>query len=328
MDDSNILERYPFNPILSPNKKNWWESEAVFNCATFYDGKKVHMLYRAIGEYEHYVSRIGYACSDDGYLFKRRDKIAFDPVLDYEQFGIEDPRLSKIDDQLYLTYVILSERPKAVPLVSTALATVSNDYSKFERLGIITSTGADNKDVVFFPNKFSPIKIASDNDGAYFCLHRPSSWIGKSYGINRPSIWIGEGNNLTRLKEHTLLMKPEQEWEKLKIGAGPPPIKTKYGWIVIYHGVSENSIYSAGAAILDIENPYKIICRSKKPILVPTTHYERFGDVDNVVFPTGVCNIDDKLFIYYGGADKVCCLATVKVDDLVNYIFQNDTSIH
>lgn len=322
MDDSGILKRYPNNPILAPNRNNWWESQAVFNCAIFYDGNNVHMLYRAIGEYENYVSRIGYASSQDGYSFKRRNKIAFDPILDYEQFGIEDPRLSKIEDKTYMTYVVLSEHVKAGPVVSTALAAVTKDYSHFERLGIITSKEMDNKDVVLFSEKL-PSKL-NKGEKAYFSLHRPSSWIGQAYGVDSPSIWLGESSQLTMVEEHTLLMKPEFQWEQLKIGAGPPPLKTKYGWLVIYHGVSEDRIYSAGAAILDLNNPSKMVCRCNKPILTPTTEYEKTGDVDNVVFPTGLCNIDGELFLYYGGADKVCCLATVELDDLIQYIFQNN----
>ena len=128
---------------------------------------------------------------------------------------------------------------------------------------------------------------------------------------------------MTKLEHHTLLMKPEFKWENLKIGAGPPPIKTKKGWLVIYHGVSIDRIYSAGAALLDLNDPGKIICRCNKPILTPTTEYEKYGDVNNVVFPTGLCNIEGELFIYYGGADKFCCLATVELNDLLEYIFQN-----
>jgi predicted GH43/DUF377 family glycosyl hydrolase len=323
VDDSGILKRYPNNPILTPNSNNWWESQAVFNCATFYDGNKVHMLYRAIGEYENYVSRIGYASSQDGYSFKRRNQIAFDPILDYEQFGIEDPRLSKIEDKTYMTYVILSEHVKAGPAVSTALAVVTKDYSDFERLGIITSKEMNNKDVVLFPEKLSSKKL-NKGEKSYFSLHRPSSWIGKAYGVDSPSIWLGESSRLNIVEEHTLLMKPEFQWEQLKIGAGPPPIKTKYGWLIIYHGVSMDRKYSAGAAILDLDDPSKMVCRCNKPILTPTTEYEKSGDVDNVVFPTGLCNIDGELFLYYGGADKVCCLATVELDDLIQYIFQND----
>jgi len=321
MDDGGILKRYPNNPILLPNINNWWESRAVFNCAALYNGNRIHLLYRAIGEYENYISRIGYASSSDGYTFNRRNEIAFDPILEYEQFGIEDPRLSQIEGQTYITYVVLSEHPKAGPGVSTALAAVSKDYLNFERLGIITSEEMDNKDVVLFPERLSS---NLNKDGkSYFCLHRPSSWIGKAYGIDRPSIWLGELSTLTKLEHHILLMKPEFKWENLKIGAGPPPIKTKKGWLVIYHGVSIDRVYSAGAALLDLNDPGKIICRCNKPILTPTTEYEKYGDVNNVVFPTGLCNIEGELFIYYGGADKFCCLATVELNDLLEYIFQN-----
>lgn len=284
--------------------------------------KKIHMLYRAIGEYEHYISRIGYAVSEDGYGFTRRNIIAINPTLDFEKFGIEDPRLSEIDNQVYITYVVLPDRPKKGPMVSTALATTS-DYSRFDRQGIITSEVADNKDVVLFPTKLQSRNTFNSENMAYFCLHRPSSWIGDAYGIDKPSIWIGEGATLTKFETHTLLMKPEQAWEELKIGAGPPPIKTKYGWLMIYHGVSADRIYSAGAALLDLEDPCKILCRSKEPVLVPTEEYEKYGDVSNVVFPTGACIIDMEIFVYYGGADKVCCLATAKIDEFVDHLFQN-----
>lgn len=320
---SEILKRSSNNPILIPNKNNWWESEAVFNCAILYSGKKIHMLYRAIGDYEHYFSRIGYASSDDGYVFRRRNEVAINPIVDYEKFGIEDPRLTEIDNQVYITYVVLPDRPKKGPMVSTALATTI-DYSRFDRLGIITSEGTDNKDVVLFPTKLRSKNKLSSKNMKYFCLHRPSSWVGDAYGIDKPSIWIGEGNTLTKFETHTLLMKPEQKWEELKIGAGPPPIRTKYGWLVIYHGVSANKTYSAGAALLDLEDPYKILCRSKEPILVPTEQYEKYGDVSNVVFPTGACIVDEEIFVYYGGADKVCCVATAKINELVDYLFQNN----
>ncbi|MGA9935610.1 MAG: hypothetical protein WBP83_10865, partial [Nitrososphaeraceae archaeon] len=90
-NQSNILRRHPRNPILIPNEQNWWEAGAVFNCATLYDGHRVHMLYRAVGEYENYVSRLGYASSPDGYSFTRLNEMVFSPTADYERFGIEDP---------------------------------------------------------------------------------------------------------------------------------------------------------------------------------------------------------------------------------------------
>ena len=333
-----LLQRYEKNPILIPNEANWWESKAVFNCAILYYENKFHMLYRAIGEYERYISRIGYASSTDGYSFTRNNNIAIEPTQDYEEYGIEDPRMVVIDNQVYITYVILSSyvTDEAIVEASTALATTT-DFLKYTRLGVITTKGSDNKDVVLFPEKMSqqqppPSSVLSlslpsnnmDTAGKYFFLHRPSGWIGSKYGVDKPSIWLGEGNALTNFEKHTLLLKPEEDWEELKVGAGPPPIKTKIGWLVIYHGVSREKVYRAGAAILDLHDPSKIIGRTKTPILEPKEPYEKFGDVNNVVFPTGACVVDnDKLFVYYGAADKVCCLATADLNYLLDHILKS-----
>jgi beta-1,2-mannobiose phosphorylase / 1,2-beta-oligomannan phosphorylase len=330
-----LLQRYEKNPVLIPNEANWWESKAVFNCAILHYENKFHMLYRAIGEYERYISRIGYASSADGYSFATSKNIALEETEDYEKYGIEDPRIVKIDNQIYITYVVLSGYVTNKPMVeaSTALATTT-DFLKYTRLGVITSKGSDNKDVVLFPEKMnqqesSAISLSSastttiDSAGKYFFLHRPSSWIGSRYGVDKPSIWLGEGNALTNLEKHTLLLKPEEDWEQLKVGAGPPPIRTRAGWLIIYHGVSRERVYRAGAAILDIRDPSKIIGRTKTPILEPKEPYEKFGDVNNVVFPTGACVLDnDKLFVYYGGADKVCCLATADLNYLLDHILK------
>ena len=333
-----LLQRYEKNPILIPNEANWWESKAVFNCAILHYENKFHMLYRAIGEYERYISRIGYASSTDGYSFTRSNNIALEPTQDYEEYGIEDPRMVEIDNQVYITYVILSSyvTDGAIVEASTALATTT-DFLKYTRLGVITTKGSDNKDVVLFPEKMSqqqppPSSVLSlslpsnnmDTAGKYFFLHRPSGWIGSKYGVDKPSIWLGEGNALTNFEKHTLLLKPEEDWEELKVGAGPPPIKTRIGWLVIYHGVSREKVYRAGAAILDLHDPSKIIGRTKTPILEPKEPYEKFGDVNNVVFPTGACVVDnDKLFVYYGAADKVCCLATADLNYLLDHILKS-----
>jgi predicted GH43/DUF377 family glycosyl hydrolase len=329
-----LLQRYEKNPILIPNEANWWESKAVFNCAILHYENKFHMLYRAIGEYERYISRIGYASSTDGYSFARSNDIALEPTIDYEKYGIEDPRMVEIDNQVYITYVILSAyvTDGAIVEASTALATTT-DFLKYTRLRVITSKGSNNKDVVLFPEKMSQQQSSvlssssssnnADGAGKYFFLHRPSSWIGSTYGVDKPSIWLGEGNALTNFEKHTLLLKPEEDWEELKVGAGPPPIKTRAGWLVIYHGVSREKVYSAGAALLDLHDPSKIIGRTKTPILEPKEPYEKLGDVNNVVFPTGACVVDnDKLFVYYGAADKVCCLATADLNYLLDRILK------
>jgi beta-1,2-mannobiose phosphorylase / 1,2-beta-oligomannan phosphorylase len=312
-----VLERYKKNPILLPNKFNWWESKAVFNCAVLLNGDRIHMLYRAIGEYEKYISRIGYAYSTDGFHFDRREGIALAQVEEYEKYGIEDPRLVEVDHKKYVSYVVLSNYVNQRPMASTALAT-TNDFISYTRLGIITSKGSDNKDVVLFPQNMSRHLANEKESIRYLFLHRPSTWIGSKYGVDRPSIWLGEGNSLTKFEKHTLLIKPEQQWEMLKVGAGPPPIKTKRGWLLIYHGVDNNHVYRAGAALLDLKDPSIVLGKTTQPILEPSEPYEKNGDVSNVVFPTGACVIDAKLFVYYGGADKVCCVATADLENLLD----------
>jgi beta-1,2-mannobiose phosphorylase / 1,2-beta-oligomannan phosphorylase len=308
------LERAKSNPILLPEESNWWESNAVFNCSVLNDGKTIHMLYRAIGEYKDYVSRIGYAESSDGLIFARRKDVAISPEADYEKYGIEDPRLTIIEGRTYVTYVVLSNYVKHGPSASTALA-ITDDFFSYKRLGIITIPGSDNKDAVLFP------KINGESKSKkYMMLHRPSKWVGPPYDTDRPSIWIGEGDSLTNFMKHSLLATPQQNWEVLKVGVGMSPIKTQKGWLVIYHGVSIDKVYSAGAFLLDLKDPSKIIGRTKEPILKPEENYEKNGDVNNVVFPTGACILDEKLFVYYGGADKVCCVATVDLGALLEYL--------
>lgn len=314
------LERSKVNPILVPDESSWWESKAVFNCSVLNDGKTIHMLYRAIGEYSNYVSRIGYASSNDGLSFTRRKEVAIYPVMDYERYGIEDPRLMTIEEETYVTYVVLSNYVKNNPSISTALAK-TDDFSHYKRLGIITILGSEDKDVVLFP------KFNGEGASSYMMLHRPSTWVGPEYNTDRPTIWIAEGDSITNFEKHSPLVKPEQSWEALKIGAGVPPIKTEKGWLVIYHGVSAEHVYSAGALLLDIKEPRKILGRTKAPLLTPEEDYEIKGDVNNVVFPTGACILDNKLLVYYGAADKVCCVATVELREILDYLLSDACSI-
>jgi predicted GH43/DUF377 family glycosyl hydrolase len=318
-----IFQRYSKNPILVPNKYNWWESKAVFNCSVSYDGNNVHMLYRAIGEYDYYISRIGYASSNDGFQFNRRDNIAICQTEDYEKNGMEDPRITQIEDKIFITYVVISDYVKNHPKIYSAL-TVTKDYYNFAKLGIITSNFDNNKDVIFFPEKFN-LGYNSSKNGSYLKLHRPSYWSESNSNFQsiKPSIWLSISDSEFTLTESMLLLRPEQDWEELKIGAGPSPIKTKDGWLLIYHGVNNDKIYRVGAVILDLKDPRKVIARTKTPILEPIEKYERVGDVNNVVFPTGIAVMDKKVLLYYGGADKVCCVASANIDELIEYIMKD-----
>jgi predicted GH43/DUF377 family glycosyl hydrolase len=304
--------RYKYNPVLTPRAENWWESKAVFNPAAVYRDGKVHLLYRAIGEYEHYISRIGYAISEDGYNFKRvYEDPVFWPEEKYEKWGCEDPRTTEIEGKIYMTYVALEKPAKeggGPP--KTALAE-TEDFTKFERLGIVTPKGADDRDVVLFPEKIK---------GSYVMLHRPHNWIGEKYGTEKPSIWIAYSEDLSEWNGHRLLLKPKEKWEEVKVGAGPPPIKTEEGWLLIYHGVDRKKVYRAGVALLDLRDPSQVISKTSKPVLEPIEEYERRGDVPNVVFPEGAVVIDDKLLVYYGAADKCIGVCEVELSELLSIL--------
>ena len=267
-----------------------------------------------VGKDDNYISRIGYASSVDGFNFQRQNGIAMGPVEDYEKYGLEDPRLIQIGSQIFITYVVLSDYVSRGPIGSTALATTT-DFKEYVRFGIITSKGSNNKDVVLFHEKIN---------NKYLFLHRPTGWVGEKFGVDKPSIWLGEGGSLTNFENHTILLRPKYQWEDSRIGSGPPPIKTKKGWLLIYHGVDTNLVYRTGAVLLDISDPSKVVGRTENPILEPEELFEKTGYVKNVVFPTGSCIIDDDLFLYYGGADKVCCVATVKLDSLLERILSKN----
>ncbi|MBU4501279.1 MAG: glycosidase [Nanoarchaeota archaeon] len=341
------LKRHKQNPIIKPIKTNNWESKAVFNLGAVYEEKTglIHVIYRAIGEYEKYLSVLGHATSKDGINFERNDNPIFKPMEEYEKWSCEDPRITKIGNTFYMTYVALSKPPhEGGGPPKTALASTT-DFVNFKRHGIITPEGADDRDTVLFPEKI---------DGKYVMLHRPHNW-SKKYVQNKdgelyiqvngtvdpvkrvikwpieekptfpekPSIWIAYSEDLKDWYGHKVMMEPEMKWEQEKLGAGPPPIRTEKGWLLIYHSVSYDEgikKYHAGAALLDLNDPSKVIGRTKNPILDPERDYEVSGDVSNVVFPEGIVVRGDELLVYYGAADKTCCLATCNLNELVNSI--------
>ena len=291
------------------------------------DGK-IHLLYRATGEFVQYVSRLGHAVFDENLnLVERSDAPCFTPELELWEMSVEDARLTLLEDRLYMTYVItptpcppssvrrrlgLPPVPQARTRISLAEVTYESGQMSFQRLGIITPYGSNQRDTVLFPEKIG---------GRYAALHRPSAWIGPGYPTDIPGIWFATLDDLAGgMSGHRLVMKSEQPWETRKIGAGPPPVKTDEGWLLIYHGVTQERVHRAGAALLDLEEPWKVIARTPEPILEPEEEYERVGDVPSVVFPEGAVVIGGKLLVFYGGADVVCCAASVRLDEFVDYL--------
>ena len=229
---------------------------------------------------------------------------AFTGRKDDGEYGIEDPRIVRIGKQYIMTYVTISDKEG----VCTSLA-VSKDCLNWKRKGIIFRE--QNKDVVIFPEKIK---------GKYIALHRPEGF----FEFSKPSIWISHSPDMIHWGEEKSIIQPRKNsWEQDRIGGGAPPIKTKKGWLIIYHGVKNKggkSIYSAGAVLLNLKDPSKIIARSSKdkPLLIPNNKYEKHGFINNVVFPTGAIPTLDKksLLIYSGGADKFVSVKKISFKDI------------
>ena len=298
------LERYDRNPVISPSER-WWENKAVFNCAAVRSNGKVHILYRAMGDDE--VSRFGHATTENGLDIAQRDPDPnYESVGDeLERLGVEDPRITRIDGTYYITYTGVSLYPcseirpspfKSVPWRCRVGLLSTKDFQTYEKRGCILPD-MDNKDVVLFPEKIK---------GKYVMLHRTF-----------PNIWIAYSENLKDWHDHKPLMRVQpSSWDCDRIGAGAPPMKTEYGWLNFYHGVDHKRNYMLGILLLDLEDPSKVIGRSAEPVLRPEEDYEKNGLVPNVVFTCGAVDLDGHYFVYYGGADKVIGVATMRKSDL------------
>jgi predicted GH43/DUF377 family glycosyl hydrolase len=222
----------------------------------------------------------------------------------WQEFGCEDPRITCIDGTYYVTYTAFSRRGPRIALAST------KDFMHFTKHGLI-GPDRNDKDCVLFPERIS---------GKVVMLHRLESRVQIACFENFEALAISQkywNKYVTHLKDYEVI-GPRFSWEKRKIGVGPPPIKTERGWLVLYHGVSLDRIYCAGAILLDLDQPAKVMARTRDPILEPEMDFERQGIVPNVVFPEGAIVQNGQLLTYYGGADKVCCVASVPINELLD----------
>lgn len=297
------MERFFDNPILQPVEEHAWESREVFNPGAIYLDGKVHLLYRAMGNDN--ISRLGYASSTDGVTFDERlPNPVFEPANDSEKDGCEDPRLTQLDGQLIMTYTALREYShlQVYQIAFTSIA--AEDFvNKRWNWGTrrLPFPGIRNKDAVIFPQKIG---------GRYVMLHRID-----------PDICIAYSDDLVHWCDISAVMKPQGEgWDNWKIGIAGTPVKINEGWLLIYHGVSVERMYSLGVALLDGDHPEQVLYRSKQTLLAPKDDYERFGKVPNVVFSCGNVILNNKLFLYYGAADTVVCVATMGLNDLLSFI--------
>jgi predicted GH43/DUF377 family glycosyl hydrolase len=300
-------------------------------------------LYRAIGDTD--ISVLGYASSTDGLrIDERLEKPAYVPrepfegagttfsrteenshpflipLRGYEEQearyisggggwgGCEDPRMTRIEDRIYMTYVAYDgSGPPRVALTSIHIDDFLARNWRWKRPVLISEPGVVNKNACIFPEKVG---------SSYVILHRVF-----------PDILIDFVDDLdfdgeTRWLQSRAHIKPRKDsfWDSRKVGAGPPPIKTAAGWLLIYQAIGErdSNRYKIGAMLLDLKDPAKVIARSDKPLLEPEARYENEGWKSGVVYPCGAAVIKDRLYVYYGGADMFTCVASIKLEELLD----------
>lgn len=307
---TGLFKRYEGNPILTP--ADWpYRINSVFNAGATVFEDKVLLLNRI--EDMCGFSHLCVATSKDGFTDWQIDKeptMRPDPEGHPEDmYGIEDPRIVRLEDdedrkKYAITYTSFSE---AGPLVSLA---TTDDFKSFKRYGVIMPP--DDKDASLFPRKF---------DGRYALIHRPSP---KNY-MTGAHIWISYSRDLKYWGDSAILLPARKGcwWDAYKVGLGPQPIETEDGWLIIYHGVkttASGSLYRLGLALLDLEDPSKVIRRCNEWIFGPDHSYERIGDVRDVTFPCGVVVKDDQLIMYYGAADTTMAIATASMKEVLSYI--------
>lgn len=293
------LKRLSDTPILSPVWDHKWEREAVFNAGAIYEHGLVYLFYRAADnrfklnspvplEEEKFVSSIGLAISTDAVHFSRFDKPVMTGITEYERWGVEDPRITKIDDTYYMLYTAFRGQDWYDYRPAIAWSKNLMDWQGHEIL-----LDEANKDVALFPEKIG---------GRYVLLHR-----------REPHIWIACSDDLKTWSDHRVLMETIPDgWQAKKIGIAGPPHKTEKGWVLFYHAVDADNVYRLGVALLDLNDPTRVLARYADPILEPETAWEKYGLVPNVVFSCGSVQKDGAFYVYYGGGDS--CLGVAAAD--------------
>jgi beta-1,2-mannobiose phosphorylase / 1,2-beta-oligomannan phosphorylase len=306
----NYSTRFKKNPILSPIKKNYWEDKDIFNPAAIDLDGKIHIIYRANAQ--NNTSTMGYAVSKDGlHIDERLAEPIYTPRLDFEMkkvsngnSGCEDPRVVKIGNLLYMFYTAYNGI--TVPRVAMTCININDFLDRkwhWSKPVLVTPPGIDDKDACIFPEQI--------ND-KYCFIHRINHKICIDY-------WT---SFKTAPKETTqgipLLMPRYGMWDSKKIGLAGPPLKTQEGWLLFYHGIGEDLHYRLGVALLDLKNPLIVLSRIDEAILEPVKKYEKEGQIANVVFPCAHILRGDTIYHYYGGADKVVCVATQKLSRILS----------
>ena len=353
------MERYFNNPIIAPI--NEWEYNGTFNPAAIKIGKKVYIIYRQISK--NNISTLGLAISDGYEILDRLDypiylpresfdvlpayngeinpikstkhlKVKYKYISGFSYFGVEDPRATIIDGEIYLTYVAFN----GVELPCVAISKIKvNDFLKerwdcWEKPVVISPRKIISKSGIIFPRKIN---------GKYLAFHRIFPHIWGDYIKNLDEFWNGR----ILFGKPMIKIRPDK-WDSRKVIPGAPPIETNFGWVFIYGGVSgwddefyklgytpemfkvnDGYRYKVGIMVLDKKNPEKILFRCEEPLLQPETWYELYERAKpNVVYATGAVKIKDKILVYYGASDYFVGVATLEIN-LLKELINDEKSI-
>ena len=308
MTERELFERHHDNPILTA--KDWpYPVNAVFNpAAAALDGETV-LLARV--EDLRGISHLTVARSangTDGWSVDAQPLLAPANDVASEQWGFEDPRAVWITElaRWVITCTAYGPAGPAVYLATTG------DFATIERLGIVRQP--EDKNAALLPHRI---------EGRWVMLHRPKTEFGGAHG----EIVLSRSSDLVSWSAPEQVLQPREGawWDSLRIGIGPPPLRTEHGWLLVYHGVKDTvsgQVYRVGLALLDLDEPTRVLQRLPNWILAPLAPYERTGDVPNVVFPCGLLHdaATGEVRLYYGAADDSICLATAQLGDLLEAV--------
>lgn len=334
--------------VILEKSNNEFDNQAVLNPACIEKDGIVHMFYRGVRKRDM-CSSIGYCQLVDNKVIKRYDHPVLFPEHDYEKGGLEDPRIVFLDGIYYLFYTVYDGKNALFAYATSA------DLVKFVKHGVISPRiayseaielinaskirekyflfesyirnrqGDDillwEKDAFIFPKKFN---------NKFLLVHRILPGIQLIYfndfkDLTNDDYWR---EYLKDLDSH-ILFESIYRFESRNIGGGCPPIETRDGWLLIYHAVEDSRrgrIYHAAAALLDLEDPHKIVGHLSRPLFSPKEKWEKRGDVANVVFPTGAVVKDDRVYIYYGAADKCIAAKSIDMNELLERLKKDNKS--
>ena len=311
------FQRCTKNPIISPNPKNDWEAKATFNPSVAKSKSYIYLLYRALSNkkknngIEMPVSSIGYKMSTDGINFSDCGQL-IKPEKEWEKFGCEDPRITKLEDKYYIFYTALSKYPFQAKGIKIGLATTKS----FDHLEKHLVTRFNSKAMAVFPERINGkiaalLTVDTDKPPAKICL---------AFFDDEAEIWSKDywENWYKNLESHII---PLLESGQDHIELGAPPVKTKKGWLLFYSYIenyfSSSKVFTVKAVLMD-KDLQKIIGKSDQALLLPEADYELKGRVPEIVFPSGGIKENGNIYLYYGAADNFGCMAHIKKDSLLN----------